>query len=44
MTVANKLTQERDRMENELASLKVDMTVKDVELKKALVENERVNE
>ena len=31
-------------MENKLTSFKVDMTAKDVELKKALVKNERVNE
>ena len=43
-TVANELTQERDRMENELKSLKVDMATKDIELKKALDKNKWVIE
>uniref|UniRef100_A0A2N9J2K4 Uncharacterized protein n=1 Tax=Fagus sylvatica TaxID=28930 RepID=A0A2N9J2K4_FAGSY len=44
MSVANELTQEKDRMENELASLKGDMTAKDAKLEKALDENKRVAE
>jgi chromosome segregation ATPase len=43
-SVANELTQEKDRMENELASLKGDMTAKDAKLEKALDENKQVAE
>jgi DNA repair exonuclease SbcCD ATPase subunit len=43
-TVANELTQDRDRLENELTLLKGDMTAKDAELEKALDENKQVDE
>jgi hypothetical protein len=42
--VANELTEDRDRVVGELSSLKVSMAAKDIELKKALDENERINE
>ncbi|GMY23768.1 hypothetical protein FCV25MIE_19009 [Fagus crenata] len=42
--VANELTQDRDSLENELTSLKGDMTAKDAELEKALDENKQVVE
>ena len=44
MRVANELIEEKDRVVGELSSLKVSMAAKDIELKKALDENERINE
>ena len=43
-TIANKLTQDRDRVVGELSSLKVGMTTKDKELRKALAYKMSANE
>jgi hypothetical protein len=42
--VANELTQDRDQVVGEMSSVKVEMAVKDEELRKALVEKKSANE